>query len=98
MTAVSTTALALFTALLASGAFLALLAVAEARRERNAVQMTEWSKRWDDEANREARRLVYNYAKTGLPDFRHIAPSGPDRLKESVEWLGTNNHGDYRDE
>jgi hypothetical protein len=96
MTAVSTAVLALSTALLAGGAFFAILAIAEARRDRNAVQMTEWTKRWDDEANREARRLVYNYAKTGVPDFSHVAPAGPDRLKESVEWLITHNHGDYR--
>jgi hypothetical protein len=95
MTGIATALLASFTALLALGGSFALLAVVEARRARNAVQMTDMSKRWDEETSQEVRRKVHEYAKTGLDGCQHVE-AGPHRLKESVQKLRVDNHDDYR--
>jgi hypothetical protein len=74
----------------------ALSAVGEARRARNAQQMTELSRRWDEEKYRDVRQLVRRYAEVGLDPCDHVEPSGPGRLKEVVMKLQDDNAADYR--
>lgn len=112
-----TVVLALATLGLATAAFLALASIGEAkkaldeaRNARNAVQMTELSRRWDEEKNQEVRRLVRTYAEawvapdadgwvvssgsTELAEANEITP--PERLKEAVMALRNDNHPHYR--
>jgi hypothetical protein len=87
---------ALLTVVLAGAAIFALSAVSESRRARNAVQMTDLSRRWDDEINREVRRLVVEYATKGVDSLNPIMISEPERLKISVMKRREENHEDYR--
>jgi hypothetical protein len=94
---------------LAIAALLALAAIVESRRARNALQMTELSRRWDEESNRQVRRKVRDYAKNGLPrrllrsSMRFgvggwtTTPAGPDRLKECILRLREENDPEYRE-
>jgi hypothetical protein len=86
---------ALATVALAAAAFLALGSVREARDARNAVQMTELSRRWDDETNRSVRKKVMDYATKDLDGLAYETP-GPDRFKASVLKLRDDNADDYR--
>jgi hypothetical protein len=102
VTAVSTFALAV-------AAFLALAAIFESRRARNALQMTELSRRWDEESNRQVRRKVRDYAENGLPRRLLRSPmrfgvggwtttsTEPDRLKECMLRLREDNDPEYRE-
>jgi hypothetical protein len=94
--ALATVVLALATVGLTVAAFFALGSIGEARKARNADQMTELSRRWDEEKNRDVRHLVKQYAENGLPGVAHVAPPGPDRLKEVVIKLKNDNSPDYR--
>ncbi|GJO17890.1 hypothetical protein NJB1507_08470 [Mycobacterium marinum] len=58
---------ATLTALLVIAAFRALGSINEARRARIALQMTELSRRWDEDNNLKVRRKVQQYAENGLP-------------------------------
>ena len=96
-------AMAVFTLILVFGAILALgavrqarRAVREARRARNAVQMSELSRRWDEEPNREVRRQVRGFAESGQDGFVPVAPPGPQRLKEVVTRFRHDNAPEYR--
>jgi hypothetical protein len=90
-----------FTIALAVAAFRALGAVNEARNARNAVQMAELSRRWNEETNQEARKLVYRYADEGLRKYwgirkyGHKEPPGPFRLKASVKKLRDDKDAEY---
>jgi len=94
--ALATVVLALATVGLAVAALFALGSIQEARNARNAVQMTELSRRWDEERNQDIRRMVREYAEKGLPGFTHTAPRGPDRLREAVIKLKNDNSVAYR--
>jgi hypothetical protein len=83
------------TGILAVAAILALGAIAEARRARNALQMTELSRRWDEEVNRTVRKKIKDYAANG-PDGTTYQTPGPDGLKASVLKLREENAEDYR--
>jgi hypothetical protein len=97
------------TLLLAVAAVLALFAIVESRRARNAVQMTELSRRWDEETRLQVRRKVCEYAKNGLPrrpfrtplrfgaDSWTTSPAGPYRLRECVSRLKQENAPEYRE-
>jgi len=97
------------TFVLAVAALLALAAIGESRRARNALQMTELSRRWDEEVNLQVRRKVHDYAENGLPrrllrfpirlgvgGWTTTAP-GPDRLKECIMKLRKDNDPEYRE-
>lgn len=84
------------TALLVVAGLWALSAVEEARRARNAQQMTELLRRWDDETNREVRLEIMHLALNGLPLLDHASGPGPDRLKEAIVQLRADNSPAYR--
>jgi Domain of unknown function (DUF4760) len=99
---------ALSTSVLAVAALLALAAIVESRRARNALQMTELSRRWDEEINQQVRQKVHDYAKNGLPRRLLRSPMrfgvggwstatpGPARLKECIMKLQEENDPEYR--
>lgn len=107
---------AVLTALLVVAAFLALGSVNEARHARsqartaqNALQMTELSRRWDEETNLQVRMKVHEYANNGLPR-RFVrrprrfgagpwltTPPGPHRLMECIVRLRLDNDPEYRE-
>ena len=102
-------AMAVLTLILVIGAILALgavrearRAVREARRARNAVQMTELSRRWDEEKNQDVRRMVRAYAEGTVAYFIPAVPPEPGdfrepvRLEEAIMMLKSENHPDYR--
>jgi hypothetical protein len=87
---------ALSTSVLALAALLALAAIGESRRARNALQMTELSRRWDEQINQKARQKVVDYAKAPGPEGAAYDSPGPDGLKASVLKLREDNADDYR--
>jgi hypothetical protein len=107
--AIATVVLAAATLGLATAAFLALASIGEAKRSldearnaRNAVQMTELSRRWDEEKNQDVRLLVRAFAQGTVAYFIPAEPPEPDdlrepdRLKEAILTLKRENHPDYR--
>jgi hypothetical protein len=94
--ALATVVLALATVGLTVAAFFALGSIGEARNARNAVQMTDLSRRWDEETNQHVRYLVKEYAMHGVKDFEHAGTPGPDRLKEVIFKLREDNSFEYR--
>lgn len=89
-------AMVLLTAVLVFAGVRALGAVGEARRSRNAQQMTELLRRWDEESHREVRREVMEVARLGLPLLNRAAEPGPDLLKEVIIQLRDENSPKYR--
>lgn len=89
-------AIVVLTAILVLAGISALATVTEARKARNAQQMTELLRHWDEEKNREIRRHVMTYAEQGLPLYDHAAQPGPNRLKEVVIQLRQENSPMYR--
>ncbi|MEN3223384.1 hypothetical protein PUR22_21305 [Mycolicibacterium porcinum] len=99
--ALATVVMALATVGLAVAAFFALGSIREARKAldeariaRNAVQMTEWSRRWDQKNLRQLRRKVREYA-THDPDGVPYPAAGPLGLRDSILRLQRDNNPEF---
>lgn len=85
--AVATVGLTLATIGLAVAAFMALGALGESRRDRNALVMNDLSARWDNDHFRKVRYKIHEYAGSGT-DSR-------DKLRDKIVQFREGNHEEY---